>query len=340
MITGSAFGEDYPQRAAQKSQSLTRGIPQSITSVLVRNAGNARSTKTALLASLCGSCQTSETVTVAKTHVEGAGWTLDIEADGTQGIYQIKDAEAYSSRLAMPSTSRLSKGALESAGRAFIGSKLANVIMLGQNEQLVALTAAYRFEGGQDVRTKAMAPEMVVANRIVFGRTIGGIPVVGGGSIVVVTFANDGNVESFFYDWPSYSASSTQQTAIAPSKIVGRVQQAISARSLQVKASTALPISMSSYPISIAPQVQIQDLECGYFDPGLNRRDSKSVVQSGCTYHVVENFSDGAGTSRSAYGGAVPASAQILADTSWPEVVFLTGGASNKVQTPATAPTK
>lgn len=337
MVAGSALGEDYSQRALLKSRSLSTGMPNATAPLLARNAGSMQSTKAALFSSLCGTCQKSETVSPTRTHVEGVNWVLDIEGDGTQASYRLRDGEARSSQLGAPSASRMSKDALESVGRAFIAAKLAGVIVLGLNEQLVALTAAYRIEGGQDLNTKTMAPDMVVANRVLFGRTINGVPVVGGGSTVAVTFANDGSVESFRYDWPSYSSTSTQRAAASPREIVGRVQQIMAARSSQLNVATPLPASMSSYPVTIAPQAQLQDLECGYFDPGLSRRDPKAAVQAGCTYHVVETLSDSAGNSRSAHGGAVPAGAQIEADAAWPEIVLLTK-ASVKVQPPSSSP--
>jgi hypothetical protein len=47
----------------------------------------------------------------------------------------------------------------------------------------------------QSVQTICMVTCSVAANRVVFGRTLNGVLVVGNGSTVVVTFANDGSME-------------------------------------------------------------------------------------------------------------------------------------------------
>jgi hypothetical protein len=337
LVGGSAFAEDYPQHTAAKARSLTTCLTRSSNPILTRNKGDLQATKTALLASLCGAaCKTTETVSSAGNHVESSDWALDLASDGTQVSYVIKNAEARSSQIGLPSSSRMTIAALETAGRAFIASKLASVIELKSNEQLVAMTAAYRTETMQDRASKTQAPETVVANRIVFNRTIDGVPVVGGGSTVIVTFANDGSIESFRYDWPSYTTGSSVQTALAPSAIVSRVQTVVQARSSQPNAVTSIPSSKGTYPVALGPQTQLQDLECGYFDPGVNARASKAPVQTGCTYHVVETLSGGG---RAAHGGAVPASTQIESDDAWPETALLTGKAgTNGAPPPASSP--
>jgi hypothetical protein len=47
----------------------------------------------------------------------------------------------------------MSASELELRGRSFIATYLASQIVLGADDELVALRADYRTEGGQDVRT-------------------------------------------------------------------------------------------------------------------------------------------------------------------------------------------
>jgi hypothetical protein len=304
--------------------------------VLVRAQGNIAAAKAAILASICAApCSTTESVATDHTHVEATGFVLDVQGDGTQVSYCIRNAESRSSTTSAPYAGRMSQTALESAGRSFIGSKLGGVISLAPNEQLVALSSAYRFEGGQDLQTKVMAPQMVVANRVLFGRTIDGVPIVGGGSTVVVTFANDGSVESFRYDWPKYSPTLVARAAAAPGEIVARVQRVLQARAPQSKVAPA-PVSISSYPVTLSSTSQLQALECGYFDPGVALRDANAPVQSGCTYHVVETAADA--LVRAGYTGAVPSSTQIEPDASWQEAALLTTGTAATTPTPSPAP--
>ena len=57
------------------------------------------------------------------------------------------------------------------------------MIVLGPDEELVPVRTDYRIEVGQDLTTGEVL-ESVVANRIVFGRTLEGVPVFDGGNYV------------------------------------------------------------------------------------------------------------------------------------------------------------
>jgi hypothetical protein len=194
-------------------------------------------------------------------------------------------------------------------------------IVLGPQEQLIPVRTEYLITGVQNLKTHAIV-RSVIANRIVFGRRVRGVAVVGGGSTVTLTFANNGALEALRYDWPRYGAS-TAQSLLNVSQIVQRVKSVIGAR----KAAAALPSNATKISAKIQanvalgkPGAALQKLECGYFDPGVTIRAASSPVQPGCVYHVVVRDSDGF---RQGFAGAVPAGVAFARDASWTETSIL-----------------
>ena len=118
----------------------------------------------------------------------------------------------------------MSNEALEASGRAFVERTLSRLIVLQQDERLVLAATSRRTEGGVAPGGER-AYSAVVANRVVFSREIGGIPVVGAGSKVTVTFLNDGAVASFRYDWPMYTHTGRVQAMAAPIEVLHRLQR-------------------------------------------------------------------------------------------------------------------
>jgi len=137
---------------------------------------------------------------------------------------------------------------------------------------------------------------------------------------VIVTFTNDGAVESFRYDWPAYRAGGGQ-SLVAPAEILSRVQTVIGARSSVAAATSrvAVPAKGKEYPLALTPNTQLQALDCGYYDAGFSARMTQSV-QPGCTYLTVSE--DAAGM-RQGFSGAVPGGASFQADAAWLETQLL-----------------
>lgn len=314
-----ALAEDYPQRTASLSSSLAQGLPRSAVPRLLRVAGVAGKAQAALLAVICPSGCPSAQPTQTGIRYEAPDWTLDVEGDGSVASYSNTTILARARSLAVPRGQHLTTAALEAAGRAFIAKRLSAVVKLAPGEVLVPIRAAHRIEGGQDLNSGAIT-DNVVASRVVFGRMIQGIPVVGGGSTVTITFINDGTVAGFRYDWPSYSADQRTNAAAQAPDILARLQQVVATRQGVLRSSSVA--SASAYPVALVPGSELQELECGYFDPGLNNRSSAAPVQSGCVYHVVSRNSL-AGDTVAALAGAVPAALNIESDSSWPEALLL-----------------
>jgi hypothetical protein len=79
------------------------------------------------------------------------------------------------------------------------------------------------------------------------------------------------------------------------------------------------------HPVRLGENVQLQDLKCGYYDPGFLSRDQGTPVQAGCYYHVIEKRGVGDMVTTAAYSGAVPSSTSPEPDPRWPEEAVLRG---------------
>jgi len=311
---------------------MARGFTQASLPVLHRT-GAAGSVKAAalLLEKLCPApCATaSVTAPGAATRVANDHWSLDIAPDGTAARFRDADVERRAHASGKDVSQKLSASTLEEVGRAFIASNLAEVIVLGPGEEVVPISTDYRIDGGQDLISGELT-SAVVANRIMFGRTLQGVPVVGGGSTVVVTLANDRSVESFRYDWPVYD-SANAQTMADQGEILQRLQKVIGGRSGAAPLFRPMTPTRqeAASPVHLNADTVLQKLECGYYDPGAAARDASAPVQAGCVYHAVSEDPDGI---RTGFAGAVPAGTSIEPDDAWKEAVIL----SNR--TPVSAP--
>jgi hypothetical protein len=336
---GLARATDYPQRQALQATSLTAGMMVASAPTLSRARADATVAEGAVVTALglntAGAVRWSSPL---GTRVSGADWTLAIQADGSLVEYRSLAVLRGAHGQGVPRASKMSASALESAARAFIASHLASLVVLQNGETLVPVTTAYRIEGGQNVKSGAITTDMVVANRIVLGRVINGVPVVGGGSTITMTFANNGEVESFRYDWPQYATTGTVQSSVSPGDILSRVQNAVSSKS-KVPVRTAVN-GATVYPVDLVSGIQLQKLECGYYDPGVLVRDAKAPVQMGCFYHAL---STSAGPSQgdvvnAGIAGAVPAASAVEPDAKWQEAAAILGQPISAPAAPLAAP--
>jgi hypothetical protein len=259
--------------------------------------------------------------------LSGATWRLDVFGDGSSAEFTDADAFARSHASGVQPAQAMPRIALEALGRTFIDQKLSRLIVLQNNERLVLAATSQRTEGGVDAQGKN-AYSAIVANRVVFTREIGGIPVVGAGSKVTVTFLNDGSLESFRYDWPTYKPGARLQTLAAPIDVLRRVQRVsgVRTRANVDQALKSIPDLQSiTGPIKLGATVTLEDLTCGYYDPGFAVRDPGAPIQQGCYYHVLETRGEGDFVTTTGYSGAVPAATVFQRDARWPEVNVLSG---------------
>jgi len=257
----------------------------------------------------------------------GDTWRLDVFGDGSGAEFLDQAATARTHDSGVNPSKAMTNQALETAGRAYIDRTLSKVIVLHPGERLVPVATSFRTEGGV-AKDGSMPYSAVVANRIIFSREINGFPVVGAGSKVTITFLNDGSVESFRYDWPNYVQTGRVQRLAGSREILRRVQRVASVRTNRdVIGEITVPPNIESItqPMSLGDTVQLQDLKCGYYDPGFMNRDPQAPVQAGCYYHVVHRQGVDPYVTTAAYSGAVPSAKLPERDSRWPEAAVLRG---------------
>jgi hypothetical protein len=316
IASSTARAEELPQTKARQQFSVTQGFRDSALPVLHRGSAVEQNKVGSALIEKLGLGKVEQSSKRGDTlHVTGKQWALDVTADGAGVDYRNAAVEARAHALGKPLSEKMSAAELEQKGRAFIATNLASQIVLGAEEELVALRADYRTEGGQDLTTGKIT-NAVVANRIVFGRTLHGVPVVGDGSKVILTFINDGSLESLRYDWPTYQASATQNL-IDAGQILSRVQKVITARKDVAAPTSGVTVPSSEgdpYPVDLTPNTKLQALECGYYDASSFATHTTQLVQPGCTYRVISQDSNGM---QAGYAGAVPAGTRFQQDSAW-----------------------
>lgn len=321
LISSSMYADDMAQTAARQQTAVTEGLGKTSLATLQRGSLANQSDVANALVEKLRPVSTHQSSNVNGTlHLTGEQWSLDVSSDGSAAAFRDLKVEASAHALGKPLSQKMSATVLEQKGRAFIAANLSKQIVLGKGEELVALRADYRSEGGQDLTT-GVTTSAVVASRIVFGRMINGVPVVGNGSKVYVTFTNDGSVESFRYDWPSYE-SGIVQPVVTATEVLSRVQKVVVVRAGDTSLGVvALPKQGTpAFPLALTNNTQLQGFECGYYDAGLSKTGKANAVQPGCTYMAVGRDSNGM---RSGYAGAVPAAVSFASNSAWLETQIL-----------------
>ncbi len=313
------------QRADERAlASLTQGFGSTQAQVLQRMGGTRDEAVAALRPAVCpGHCTAAQReMDAQRSRLQGNGWHLDVFGDGTLAEFADDRQHERAHAQGVDAAQAMSQQALETAGRAYIARSLASVITLGPGEALVAEATYSRVDGGSDAAGHVDAPK-TTANRIVFTRELDGVPVVGNGSKVILTFLNDGSLESFRYDWPRYVATGRTQAPLAASTLLQRVQRVVGARVGAVSAqSIDLASAASGSPLDLGAGIALQRFECGYYDAGLLSRDASAPVQAGCAYHALHTIGGELPTT-AGYSGAVPAAQKPMPDARWPEVALL-----------------
>lgn len=316
---------DFPRVVSHSEQSVKSALSGRNVPLLTRTPREDSSRASqAVLTSVClQPCTASVSSNQDTLRASTSAWVLEISNGGSVGRFRNLNVVANAHAQGKPIASAMSDSSLESRGRAVIASTLASVVLLGEGEQLVALNSGRRVEGGQSAQGGPVH-SAVVANRIVFGRTIDGIPVVGGGSTVSVTFDNSGNVEDFEYDWPVYSRTGQSRSTVSSAEVLARLQKFVAVATGEtvagppISATTAAP-----YPVELTAASKLIKLECGFYDPGLRGGGAQSgLIQAGCYYHVLNSkLADGSPVS-AGFAGAVPAADLVQADPGWREALF------------------
>jgi hypothetical protein len=315
---------DFPQRTALARRSAAQGVGRAEVELLVRSPGpGSAPTETLLLQRFArpGSTIVARGTTerqVDRDHVllSGADWSLSVSGDGSKVRYRTSADRRRENRLARPVAQRLSPRRLETLGRTFIASELRGLVRLGPGESLVPLFTQHEITGGGST-VKGVRPvaEKVVASTVVFGRAVDGVSVVGPGSKVAITFANDGKPIGFDYDWPVYERTGRIQRVLPPVHIHSRAGGVLAAR----------PGSEG---------VTVKRFECGYFDAGARRHDPQALVQAACSYQYskrtivdpeLHRKDPASGHVTSAFIEAIPAGQTVERDAGWSQAARVRG---------------
>jgi hypothetical protein len=251
--------------------------------------------------------------------VTTTNWRLTIFGDGSAAEFVNLLALGKSHENKIEPARKMSADALQTAGRDFIARYLTDTIVLGPAEKLEPEQTSARMEGGV-AADGTSAYSAVVANRVVFTREIDGIPVVGAGSKVTITFLNDGSIESFRNDWPQYAATDRMQETVDISEILNRVSRIVGLRAQDLHRE-----GEQSPEQARRGRTTLRRLACGYYDPGVMARDPDAPIQTGCYYHIVETRGEGDFITRAARSGAVPAGQRVEIDPRWPEAARILG---------------
>jgi len=321
LTAGAVQAADFPIRASLAATARTQGVGRADLPQLRVNAGAGADRRVdALMRKFERSGEAVTTFGDAKVQVDKVK-TMATWADGRR-LVAFGDGTKVSFRNpeelnnAAPASERLADEKLEAIGRTFIQEQLSDFIKLGPGEQLVPFSTRVQVGGGNDVNSTERPLEQVLANAIVFTRTVDGVPVIGGGSKVALIVTNDGKVAGFDFDWAEYQPSGKRVKMLGAAQLDARVK------------------AMASVKLD-APGVSVKRYECGLFDPGLRRRDPQASVQGACVVQSVEkriadpvanmrNPADGHVTSATV--DVIPAGETVEADSHWPQAMALGGG--------------
>ena len=242
------------------------------------------------------------------TKLIGPGWKLTIAADGTF-VHFRRDVPAD---LKAPPEG-ISANELVSLGNDAITKLLGDVVTLAPGEEIVPLHVRYQRMWGHDPSKAMPDATRVNASAVTFGRKVGGVPVVGPGSKIVLTFGNDRTLQALEVDWPRLTQIAQKQSLLGADDLWARIN------------------TMAKVPIS-ASDPKVHSVECGYFDPGARLR-SDSPMQAGCAVRYLSGTpGDLAATG---FVTVVPAGRSVVTDMKWPEARQLCEAAG---QCPASAP--
>ncbi len=316
----SVFAADYPHRLSSEKLSNEVGMVREQIPLLVPVQGPGISVIIEKLMTRFKDSKTPITTygTVEKREkrdrisVVGEGWTLDVNKDGTNVSYRNYKFLDSKPELARPVNRRISNEKLEELGRIFIKENLSEYIKLGANEELIPFFSEHAIGGGGSTkRATAADEEKVYASTIVFTRTIDKINIIGDGSKIAIMFNNEGVPVGFDFDWTQYRPTDKFQKVMPVAEIRKRAKRLAS-----------LDLDSSN--------VEVKRFDCGYYDAGARKRDSKAFIQAGCAIHYHEKKivdkniykqNPNSGHTVAAYVDFIPAGEIVEPDEKWQQAL-------------------
>ena len=226
--------------------------------------------------------------------------SLEVFADGSR--FRMRGNLDAVKPLPAGSKAPLAADRLEKLGRDFVSQQLKAFVAIPRGEKLTFLGTRNLRQGGSDLQGKRRSEELF-ASIAIFGREVGGVPVVGSGSKIAVWFNPDGQVIGADVDWPKYKRSGKNVPLLKRDALLKRVE-ASTTRFAENKES------------------KMTRFECGYVDLGATRRSTKAPVQPGCSVAYQGYDPESAATSW-AKVEYVPAAQKVIPDNRWPLAVFI-----------------
>ena len=198
---GTAFAGSTPRSDEHAKTSLTTGFSVKSLPVLKwRSPRSPEATLNVLLRSLPGKTDAPYKILRQQNdpvlRVAAQEWRLDIFGSGSAAEYLNEGNAGRALRTAVEPSQAMRLAQLERSGRDYIAQGLAGVITLTPGDSLTSEAMSARVMGGSAIDGSS-SYSTVLANRMIFTREIEGVPVVGAGSKVAVTFLNDGSIEFF-----------------------------------------------------------------------------------------------------------------------------------------------
>jgi len=195
---------DLPFRATAAAKSKSFGLTRDTVSRIERLPGRGRNTvKTEMIkrfAPVNSNERNNEVTTEDSSITAGEGWLVEVR--GTGESVRFLNAGYINSSANRPCSreNSFTDEELETAALKVIQKELASLVKLGKGESLQGWQVSRLMDSVTD--ETGVTTENVVASRILFTRAIDGIPILGPGNKVSVTFANDGSLVGFDLDWP------------------------------------------------------------------------------------------------------------------------------------------
>ncbi|MET0343339.1 MAG: hypothetical protein ABW252_20180 [Polyangiales bacterium] len=167
-----------------------------------------------LAAVVAGSDRATRTEQSGRTVLRGAldAWLLVVHGDGGRASFVDNAAHRKARERGRSLGQRVATHVLEARAREIFAKQIAGAIHLKANERLVALSTKRLVEDVSDGST--LLSERVVANRVLFGREIDGVPLIGNSSAVSVVLDNDGNMLEYEYDWPELEDAGSMESVV------------------------------------------------------------------------------------------------------------------------------
>ncbi len=301
--TARAEAADSAERLRLTETSLRQGLAATETPLLIRQPGPGGRQVVERLSQKLMADDLRESGTLRFVNEPGHFAMIDLAADVHLEAYGdgtvVRYRRGYDTAAGQRSIDqRPEEHTLYEWGRQFVDQMLPEVIERGERDRLVNYKTIYLVVDG-GTATEAFESE-VRESTVVFSRRVDGRDIVGPGSKISVTFANDGHVIGFYYDWPTYRPANLSQTPVTREEIFERASHLSSSQGNAIDAS-------------------LTRFECGLFDEGIDDDSPSRLLQLACEVQYVVKKSTRDGVQEHGVVDIIPAARQLIRAGGWTE---------------------